>query len=91
MFFPDPWPKAKHAKRRLLRPSFADLLASRLDGRLHLATDWSAYVDQALEVLRDWEVEVVERPAHRPLTRFEQQGLDAGRTITDLYATRAPA
>lgn len=93
MFFPDPWPKARHAKRRLLRPSFAALVASRLSpgGRLHFATDWDAYVEHAQQVLRDWDVRVVPRPAHRPLTRFEQQGLAAGRAITDLYATSAPA
>ena len=90
LFFPDPWPKAKHAKRRLLRPSFATLLASRLQGRLHLATDSSSYVEHALDVLHDWDVRIVEHPAHRPLTRFEQQGLEAGRTITDLYATPPP-
>jgi tRNA (guanine-N7-)-methyltransferase len=89
LFFPDPWPKARHTKRRLLRPSFAALLASRLadGGRLHLATDWQPYVEQAQEVLADgWEVRVVARPAHRPLTRFEQQARDAGRAITDVSA-----
>ncbi len=90
LFFPDPWPKARHAKRRLLRPSFAALAATRLaDGaRLHLATDWPAYVEHALDVLADgWVARVVDRPSHRPVTRFEQQGLDAGRPITDVYAT----
>jgi tRNA (guanine-N7-)-methyltransferase len=92
MFFPDPWPKARHAKRRLLRPSFAALLATRLaaGGRLHLATDWPAYVEHAREVLAGWDVQLVDRPEHRPLTRFEQQGLAAGRPITDVYATPAP-
>jgi tRNA (guanine-N7-)-methyltransferase len=91
LYFPDPWPKARHAKRRLLRPSFAALLATRLaDGaRLHLATDWPAYVEHALEALAGWDARVVDRPAHRPLTRFEQQGLEAGRPITDVYATPA--
>jgi tRNA (guanine-N7-)-methyltransferase len=88
LFFPDPWPKAKHVKRRFLRPSFAALLASRLrpDARLHLATDSVTYVEHARGVLRDWDVTVVARPSHRPVTRFEQQGLDAGRPITDLFA-----
>ncbi|MCW2599743.1 MAG: tRNA ((7)-)-methyltransferase [Frankiales bacterium] len=90
LFFPDPWPKSRHAKRRLLRPSFAALLATRLadGGRLHLATDWPGYVEHALEVLADdWDTRVVDRPAHRPVTRFERQGLDAGRPSTDVYAS----
>jgi tRNA (guanine-N7-)-methyltransferase len=89
LFFPDPWPKAKHAKRRFLRPTFAALVATRLapGARLHLATDCLPYVDHALEVLQGWDVEIAARPEHRPVTRFEQQGLDAGRAITDVYAT----
>jgi tRNA (guanine-N7-)-methyltransferase len=88
LYFPDPWPKAKHAKRRFLRPSFAALLATRLGprARLHLATDCLPYVEHALQVLQDWDVAIIDRPPHRPVTRFEQQGLDAGRPITDLYA-----
>lgn len=91
LYFPDPWPKAKHAKRRFLRPSFAEVLRSKLGpgARLHLATDCLAYVEHALQVLQGWDARVVERPAHRPLTRFEQQGLDAGRPITDVYAIPA--
>lgn len=89
VFFPDPWPKAKHAKRRLVRPDFTALVASRLapGGRLHLATDVGGYTEHALQVLADgWTASVVARPAHRPVTRFEQQGLDAGRSISDIYA-----
>ena len=88
MYFPDPWPKARHHKRRLLRPTFAALLASRLEphARLHLATDSPAYVEHALQVLKDWDTQVLPRPAHRPVTRFEQLGLDAGRPSTDVYA-----
>jgi tRNA (guanine-N7-)-methyltransferase len=91
LFFPDPWPKAKHAKRRFLRPSVAALVATRLvpGGRLHLATDCLPYVEHALEVLQGWDVEIPVRPADRPVTRFEQQGLDAGRVITDVYARPA--
>ena len=93
VFFPDPWPKAKHTKRRLVRPDFTALVASRLapGGRLHLATDVSAYAERALEVLADgWTASVVRRPAHRPVTRFEQQGLDAGRSVTDIFAYSVP-
>jgi tRNA (guanine-N7-)-methyltransferase len=88
LFFPDPWPKAKHAKRRFLRPSFAALVATRLQpgARLHLATDSLGYVEHAREVLLHWSVEVVPRPEHRPVTRFEQQALDARRPVTDVYA-----
>ncbi len=93
LFFPDPWPKAKHAKRRLVRPDFAALVASRLapGGRLHMATDVSAYAEHALEMLADgWTASVLPRPAHRPVTRFEQQGLDAGRSVTDIVAYPVP-
>lgn len=88
LFFPDPWPKAKHAKRRLLRPTFVALLARTLapGARLHLTTDCVPYVGHALQVLHGWRIELPDRPADRPLTRFEQQGLVAGRTITDVYA-----
>jgi tRNA (guanine-N7-)-methyltransferase len=91
-FFPDPWPKARHAKRRLLTPEFADLVASRLrpGGRLHVATDWDSYAAQALAVLQAhpaYEVMSRERGS-RPVTRFEARGLEAGRTVHDLVARR---
>ena len=88
LFFPDPWPKARHAKRRLLRPSFAALLASRLEpsGHLHLATDWPAYVDHARGVLAHWDVEVVDRPERRPVTGYERRASAAGRTAVDVIA-----
>jgi tRNA (guanine-N7-)-methyltransferase len=87
VFFPDPWPKARHAKRRLLRPSFAALVASRLapGGCLHLATDWPAYVEHALAVLEGWDTEVVARGG-RPLTGYERRARTAGRAATDLLA-----
>jgi tRNA (guanine-N7-)-methyltransferase len=91
-FFPDPWPKARHAKRRLLRPEFADLVASRLrpGGRLHVATDWDSYAAQALSVLQAHPAyEVVSRErGGRPVTRFEARGLEAGRTVHDVVARR---
>lgn len=88
LYFPDPWPKARHSKRRFLRPTSAALLATRLQpgARLHLATDWLPYVEHALTVLQDWDTSIVPRPPHRPVTRFEQQGLNARRLITDVYA-----
>jgi tRNA (guanine-N7-)-methyltransferase len=93
-FFPDPWPKTRHHKRRLVNASFAALAASRLapGATWRLATDWADYADQVREVL-DAEPGltggVVERWAERPVTKFERKGLDAGRAITDLAYTRS--
>ena len=90
LFFPDPWPKTRHAGRRLVRPVFAELVASRLvvGGRLHLATDVPAYVVHARAVLEPgFDVEVVDRPPWRPVTGFERRGLVAGRAAIDLFAT----
>lgn len=88
LFFPDPWPKARHAKRRLVRPTFAALLASRLTpgGHLHLATDSPAYADHARAALEDWDVQEVARPEGRPLTGYERRALTAGREVVDLLA-----
>jgi tRNA (guanine-N7-)-methyltransferase len=95
-FFPDPWPKKRHHKRRLVDASFAALAASRLapGGIWRLATDWADYADQMRAVL-DAEPGlsggVTERWAERPVTKFERKGLEAGRTIADLTYTRVPA
>ncbi len=92
VFFPDPWPKTRHAKRRLVSAGFADLVAERLrpGGRLHVATDWPAYADGAAAVLEAHPAyEVVSRErGTRPVTRFEQRGADAGRASADLVARR---
>jgi len=88
-FFPDPWHKARHHKRRLVSPAFARVVAERLvpGGSWRLATDWADYADHMGEVL-DAEPGLtggaVERWAERPLTRFERKGLAKGRTIVDL-------
>lgn len=92
VFFPDPWPKARHAKRRLVTAEFADLAASRLrpGGRLHVATDWASYASRALAVLdahADYDVVSQER-GDRLVTRFEQRGTDAGRMSYDVVAQR---
>ena len=88
-FFPDPWPKKRHHKRRLVTPAFAALAASRLrpGGLWRLATDWEEYAAQMRAVL-DAEPRLTggpsERWAARPVTKFERKGLAAGRTIVDL-------
>jgi tRNA (guanine-N7-)-methyltransferase len=89
-FFPDPWPKSRHHKRRLVDPAFADLVASRLrpGGLWRLATDWADYADQMRTVLDGHPAFVGEDDGHsrrdRPVTRFEQRGLAEDRAITDL-------
>ena len=93
VWFPDPWPKSRHAKRRLLSAEFVALAASRLrvGGLLHVATDWAPYAAQVAAVVAsspDLLVVGRERPASRPVTRFEQQGRDAGRPAHDLLAER---
>lgn len=92
VFFPDPWPKSRHAKRRLVTPSFAALVADRLrpGGRLHVATDWASYAEQVLEVVgASGELAVVSRDrGDRPPTRFERRGTAAGRAIADVVAVR---
>jgi tRNA (guanine-N7-)-methyltransferase len=92
-FFPDPWPKQRHHKRRLVSPRFAAIAASRLrpGAEWRLATDWSDYAEQMQTVLDAeplLEGGVVERWAERPVTRFERKGVDVGRRIVDLSYRR---
>ena len=97
VYFPDPWHKTKHNKRRLIRPAFVGLLASRLapGGYLHCATDWQPYAEQMLEVLaaepalRNTAPGYAPRPAHRPLTKFENRGLKLGHGVWDLVFVKA--
>ncbi|CAA9360773.1 MAG: tRNA (guanine(46)-N(7))-methyltransferase [uncultured Frankineae bacterium] len=93
VFFPDPWPKSRHAKRRLVSPAFASLVADRLrpGGRLHVATDWPSYAEHARRVLDDSPALVVvgQDRGERPVTRFEARGCAAGRAPHDLVAVRA--
>jgi len=92
IFFPDPWHKARHHKRRLIQPAFVSLVASRLasGGTLHCATDWEPYAAQMLEVLsaeptlRNTAAAYAERPAYRPMTKFENRGLGLGHGVRDL-------
>ena len=97
VFFPDPWPKARHAKRRLVQRPFVELVADRLrrGGRLHVATDWPPYAKDIRDLLANHPAYEVQhegaRPPHRPITRFEQRGHDAGRPSFDLVAATRPA
>jgi len=92
VFFPDPWHKLRHHKRRLVQPAFVHLLSSRLapGATLHCATDWENYAAQMLEVLsaepslRNTAAGYAERPALRPLTKFENRGLGLGHGVWDL-------
>ncbi len=96
VFFPDPWPKTRHHKRRLVQPGFAALVAGRLaaGGFVHCATDWPPYAAQMLAVLsaqpllRNDHPGPAPRPPDRPLTRYERVGLAQGRPVTDLCFTR---
>ncbi len=99
VYFPDPWHKKRHHKRRLIQPGFAALLASRLapGGWLHCATDWEPYAGQMLEVLSAEPLLAnsaegyAARPAHRPLTKFEARGLGLGHGVRDLVFLRRGA
>jgi tRNA (guanine-N7-)-methyltransferase len=102
IFFPDPWHKKRHHKRRLIQPPLVRLLAERIapGGYLHLATDWQPYAEQMLEVLRAEpllanSVTTAEgyapRPDYRPETKFERRGLKLGHGVWDLVFTRTTA
>ena len=96
IFFPDPWPKKRHHKRRLVQPSFVKLLASRLapGGYVHVATDWQDYAQQILAVLQEEPMlrntarDFAPRPSYRPLTKFEERGLKLGHGVWDIVFTR---
>ncbi len=96
IYFPDPWPKKRHHKRRLIQPAFIALLASRIapGGYIHCATDWENYAEQMLEVLSGEPLlentvkDYAPRPDYRPLTKFESRGLRLGHGVWDLIFTR---
>ncbi|MGH8117071.1 MAG: tRNA (guanosine(46)-N7)-methyltransferase TrmB [Rhodanobacteraceae bacterium] len=100
IWFPDPWPKKRHHKRRLIQPEFAALLAARVrpGGLLHLATDWPEYALHMQEVLAaqpGWHLRKGDsgesrRPSWRIETRFERRGLERGHPVTDLLYERVP-
>jgi tRNA (guanine-N7-)-methyltransferase len=99
VFFPDPWHKKKHHKRRLIQPKLVSLLASRITpgGYLHCATDWQEYAEQMLDVLgaepllRNTAEVYATRPAYRPVTKFENRGLKLGHGVWDLVFERVGA
>ena len=93
LFFPDPWPKKKHQKRRIVNPEFLTLIAPKIKagGFIHIATDWVPYAEVIEEVFAASAVfkgGVVERPEWRPLTRFEGQGITKDHQVTDLRYTK---
>ena len=96
IFFPDPWPKKRHHKRRLIQPALIELLASRMEPEayLHCATDWEHYAHQMLQVLSASPLLTntcegfCPRPEHRPLTKFESRGLRLGHGVFDLIFRR---
>lgn len=96
IYFPDPWPKSRHHKRRLIQPPFIDLLASRLKagGYIHCATDWENYAQQMLAVLgaeprlQNSCESYAPRPDFRPQTKFETRGLRLGHGVWDLIFNR---
>ncbi len=96
IYFPDPWPKKRHHKRRLVQPAFIRLLCSRIrpGGYIHCATDWEDYAVQMLEVLgaepllRNTAADYAPKPDYRPQTKFETRGLRLGHGIRDLVFTR---
>jgi len=96
VFFPDPWPKKRHHKRRLLQPTFAHALATRLapGGYLHVATDWEDYASSVLAtldaepLLENAARDYAPRPAYRPPTKFERRGIRLGHGVWDIVFRR---
>lgn len=98
IYFPDPWPKKRHYKRRLIQTEFISLLSSKLKpgGYIHLATDWEDYAIWMLNILNNNSNLVntsatnnfIPRPDYRPLTKFEQRGLNLGHKVYDILFTK---
>jgi tRNA (guanine-N7-)-methyltransferase len=94
LFFPDPWPKNRQHKRRIVQDEFVELIASKLKpgGYIHIATDWVPYAEHIQEVFEPSPLftgGVVERPEWRPVTRFEGQGITKDHQVTDLRYFKA--
>jgi tRNA (guanine-N7-)-methyltransferase len=96
IFFPDPWHKSRHHKRRLIQPNFIRQLVSRIQtgGYLHIATDWQDYAEHILAVLQaepslqNTVLDYAPRPDYRPLTKFEQRGIKLGHGVWDMIFTK---
>ncbi len=98
LYFPDPWHKKRHHKRRIIQPDFVKLLTQKLNigGHLHMATDWEHYAEQMLNDLSDSELfknsspdnTFIPRPDYRPMTKFEQRGIRLGHGVWDLLFER---
>ena len=93
IFFPDPWQKKRHIKRRLLTPEFLRLIFPKIKkgGFIHVATDWVPYAEFALKSFAqvpEYQGGEVSRPNWRPITRFEGQGLDKNHRVTDMRFTK---
>ena len=96
IFFPDPWPKKKHHKRRIMNPSFLHLLATKLKkgGYIYMVTDWQEYADEVLELVKDEPL--LMNPFYTfappvtcmPLTKFEQKGMDKDYVINEIWFER---
>jgi len=94
IFFPDPWPKRSQHKRRLLKPSFIEILAKKLksSGRINIATDWYPYaqeIEKNFAANTDFTGGVIPRPQWRPLTKFESKGISKDYVVTDLEYFRS--
>ena len=88
LFFPDPWPKTKHKKRRIVQDPFLQLIAPKIKdgGYIHIATDWIEYADWISNVFASSQLftgGVIERPEFRPISKFEGQGIRKGHEVTD--------
>ena len=98
VYFPDPWPKKRHHKRRLLNAAFVHQLAERLEpgGYLHVATDWTPYAEEILAtlcgepLLQNTAAGYAPRPAWRPQTKFELRGVQLGHAVNDLLFAQRP-
>lgn len=96
IFFPDPWHKKRHHKRRLIQAGFVKLLCSKLKvgGYIHVATDWQEYAEWVLEVLnaepqlKNTAKDYAEKPVYRPLTKFENRGIKLGHGVWDMVFKR---
>ena len=89
LYFPDPWPKRRHWKRRIVQPDFLTLIHSKLKsgGYIHIATDWVPYAEWIDAIFQEsplFDGGKIERPEWRPLTKFEGQGIRKGHVVTDL-------